>query len=120
MRCSEDMRPQRYGWAPGNYMCRCGGVGCKDKSREDQLFIGDKRATMCADCAYALPDPVPVDRVQNALGVIIMDNPDKVEQAKQRPELIGWFVGQTMKKLNGQADPDEVFEKAMLAFTGST
>jgi hypothetical protein len=65
MRCSEDMRPQRYGWAPGGYLARCGGVGCKDKAPQDQLFIGDKRATMCADCAYALPDPVPVDRVRN-------------------------------------------------------
>lgn len=50
-------RPPRYGWAPGRYFCRCHGEGCKDKSFEDQQFIGDKRATMCADCAYALPDP---------------------------------------------------------------
>jgi hypothetical protein len=51
---SEDMRPRRYGWAPGSYLSCCGGVGCKDKSPEDQLFMGDKRAIMCADCAYAL------------------------------------------------------------------
>jgi hypothetical protein len=53
------MRPQRHGWAPGGYLCKCHGAGCKDKSFEDAQFIGDKRATMCADCAYALPDPEP-------------------------------------------------------------
>jgi hypothetical protein len=26
---------------------------------EDKTFIGDKRAVICADCAYALPDPKP-------------------------------------------------------------
>jgi hypothetical protein len=40
-------------------MGRCYGAGCKDKSHSDALFIGDKRATSCADCAYALPWPPP-------------------------------------------------------------
>lgn len=83
---------------------------------EDKTFIGDKRAIICADCAYALPDEVPVDRAQNALAVLFLDSQDKWEQAKVRPELAGWFVGQVMKKLNGQADPDEVFAKVMAAF----
>jgi hypothetical protein len=45
-----DKRPKRFGWAPGSYMnnCQCG-----------ETFIGDKRAIMCADCAYALPDRDP-------------------------------------------------------------
>lgn len=54
-----DKRPQRYGWAPGKYMCRCHGDGCAKKPEDDRIFIGDKRATMCADCAYALPYPPP-------------------------------------------------------------
>jgi hypothetical protein len=41
----EDKRPKRKGWAPGDYFCRCG--ACNEQ------FIGDKRATTCADCAYA-------------------------------------------------------------------
>ena len=32
---------------------------------------------------------------------IIRDNPDKVQQARKRPELAGWFVGQVMKATNG-------------------
>jgi hypothetical protein len=55
-----DTRPQRHGWAPGDYLGPCRGAGCAHKPREERLFIGDKRAIMCADCAYALPDPVPV------------------------------------------------------------
>jgi hypothetical protein len=33
--------------------------------------IGDKRAIMCADCAYALPDPAPVDRGGRVVDIII-------------------------------------------------
>ena len=40
----EDDRPKRKGWAPGNYFNKCRKCECE--------FIGDKRAWMCADCAY--------------------------------------------------------------------
>lgn len=45
-----DARPQRYMWAPGKYLNTCKICSCQ--------FIGDKRAQDCADCAYALPEPV--------------------------------------------------------------
>ncbi len=41
----EDSRPQLGWWAPGGYLCRC--------RRCDDYFAGDKRAGICADCAYA-------------------------------------------------------------------
>lgn len=40
----EDHRPPRDGWCDGEYMCMC--FRCKTG------FIGDKRAVLCADCAY--------------------------------------------------------------------
>jgi hypothetical protein len=55
LRWKTDERPARHGWAPGEYMNNCRGPGCK--VLEDKTFIGAKRAMMCADCAYALPDP---------------------------------------------------------------
>jgi hypothetical protein len=55
----EDKRPQRFGWAPGSYVFVC--RGCKHNGGKDREIIGDKRAIMCADCAYALPDPVKVN-----------------------------------------------------------
>eukprot|EP00903_Cladosiphon_okamuranus_P001299 g1297.t1 len=39
---------------------------------------------------------------------IIGANPDKVEQAKAKPGLLGWFVGQVMKQSQGRANPQAV------------
>jgi len=39
---------------------------------------------------------------------IIAANPDKVEQAKAKPQLVGWFVGQVMKSSGGKANPQAV------------
>ncbi|MCS3881190.1 hypothetical protein [Bradyrhizobium elkanii] len=56
VRWKTDSRPQRHGWAPGEYIhARCVGQLCQEL--DDSSFIGAKRAIMCADCAYALPDP---------------------------------------------------------------
>lgn len=45
-----DDRPPKGGWAPGNYWNRCADCG--------EHFVGDKRAIICADCAYH-PTPKP-------------------------------------------------------------
>jgi len=39
---------------------------------------------------------------------IIADNPEKVAQAKDKPAVIGWFVGQAMKRSGGKANPQAV------------
>ncbi|MCB1492919.1 MAG: Asp-tRNA(Asn)/Glu-tRNA(Gln) amidotransferase GatCAB subunit B, partial [Rhodobiaceae bacterium] len=43
-----------------------------------------------------------------AVDAIIAANPDKVEQARAKPGLIGWFVGQVMKETGGKANPQAV------------
>jgi aspartyl-tRNA(Asn)/glutamyl-tRNA(Gln) amidotransferase subunit B len=35
--------------------------------------------------------------IEKAVDEIIAANPDKVEQAKAKPTMLGWFVGQVMK-----------------------
>ena len=45
-----------------------------------------------------------------AVDEIIAANPDKVEQAKAKPTLLGWFVGQVMKATGGKANPQAVNE----------
>ena len=40
--------------APGDYLFKC--HDCKHNAGKDRTCIGDKRAIMCADCAYALPE----------------------------------------------------------------
>jgi aspartyl-tRNA(Asn)/glutamyl-tRNA(Gln) amidotransferase subunit B len=46
--------------------------------------------------------------IEKAVDEVIAANPDKVEQAKEKPALIGWFVGQVMKATQGKASPQAV------------
>ena len=43
-----------------------------------------------------------------AVDAIIAANPDKVEQVKLKPTMLGWFVGQVMKQTGGKAAPAAV------------
>ena len=46
--------------------------------------------------------------IEKAVDDIIAANPDKVEQAKAKPSMLGWFVGQVMKSTGGKANPAAV------------
>jgi len=46
--------------------------------------------------------------IEAAIDQIIAANPDKVAQAKQKPTMLGWFVGQAMKATGGKANPQAV------------
>lgn len=46
--------------------------------------------------------------IEKAVDDIIAANPDKVEQAKAKPTLAGWFVGQVMRATGGKANPQAV------------
>ncbi len=46
--------------------------------------------------------------IEKAVDDIIAANPDKVEQAKAKPTMAGWFVGQVMKATGGKANPQAV------------
>jgi aspartyl-tRNA(Asn)/glutamyl-tRNA(Gln) amidotransferase subunit B len=48
--------------------------------------------------------------IEKAVDDVISANPDKVEQAKLKPTLAGWFVGQVMKATGGKANPQAVNE----------
>ncbi|MGE0849481.1 MAG: Asp-tRNA(Asn)/Glu-tRNA(Gln) amidotransferase subunit GatB [Hyphomicrobiaceae bacterium] len=48
--------------------------------------------------------------IEKAVDAIIAANPDKVEQAKAKPAVLGWFVGQVMKATGGKANPQAVNE----------
>ena len=39
---------------------------------------------------------------------VIAANPEKAEQAKAKPAMLGWFVGQVMKASGGKANPQAV------------
>jgi aspartyl-tRNA(Asn)/glutamyl-tRNA(Gln) amidotransferase subunit B len=46
--------------------------------------------------------------IEKVVDDIVGKNPDKVEQARNNPKLIGWFVGQVMKASGGKANPQAV------------
>jgi len=48
--------------------------------------------------------------IEKAIDDIIAANPDKVAQAKAKPSMLGWFVGQVMKATGGKANPAAVNE----------
>jgi aspartyl-tRNA(Asn)/glutamyl-tRNA(Gln) amidotransferase subunit B len=48
--------------------------------------------------------------IEKAVDEVIAANPDKVEQARAKPTLAGWFVGQVMKATGGKANPQAVNE----------
>ncbi len=48
--------------------------------------------------------------IEKAVDEIIAANPDKAEQAKAKPNLLSWFVGQVMKSTGGKANPAAVNE----------
>ena len=46
--------------------------------------------------------------IEKAVDEVMAANPDKVAQAKEKPALAGWFVGQVMKATGGKASPQAV------------
>ncbi|HVI29147.1 Asp-tRNA(Asn)/Glu-tRNA(Gln) amidotransferase subunit GatB [Hansschlegelia sp.] len=46
--------------------------------------------------------------IEKVVDEVIAANPEKVEQARAKPTLIGWFVGQVMKASGGKANPQAV------------
>ena len=66
---------------------------------------GDPRAIVEARGLRQVTDTGAIER---AVDEIIARNPDKVEQAKTKPAVIGWFVGQVMKSSGGKANPQTV------------
>ena len=66
---------------------------------------GDPRAIVEARGMKQVTD---TGAIEKAVDEIISANPDKVEQAKAKPTLAGWFVGQVMKATGGKANPQAV------------
>ncbi len=46
--------------------------------------------------------------IEAIIDEVIAENPDKVEQVKEKPKMAGWFVGQVMQKSGGKANPQAV------------
>jgi aspartyl-tRNA(Asn)/glutamyl-tRNA(Gln) amidotransferase subunit B len=58
--------------------------------------------------ARGLKQVTDTGEIERAVDAIIAANPDKVKQAKTKPAVVGWFVGQVMKSSGGKANPQTV------------
>jgi aspartyl-tRNA(Asn)/glutamyl-tRNA(Gln) amidotransferase subunit B len=58
--------------------------------------------------ARGLKQVTDTGAIEKAVDDVIAANPEKVEQAKAKPNLAGWFVGQVMKATGGKASPQAV------------
>jgi aspartyl-tRNA(Asn)/glutamyl-tRNA(Gln) amidotransferase subunit B len=68
---------------------------------------GDPRAIVESRGMKQVTDTSAIEKV---IDEVIAANPDKVEQAKLKPSMAGWFVGQVMKASGGKANPAAVNE----------
>jgi aspartyl-tRNA(Asn)/glutamyl-tRNA(Gln) amidotransferase subunit B len=66
---------------------------------------GDPRALVEARGMKQVTDLGAIEKVVDD---IVAANPDKVAQAKAKPQLVAWFVGQVMKSSGGKANPQAV------------
>jgi aspartyl-tRNA(Asn)/glutamyl-tRNA(Gln) amidotransferase subunit B len=66
---------------------------------------GDPRALVEARGMKQVTD---LGAIEKAVDEIIAANPDKAAQARAKPQLVGWFVGQVMKSSGGKANPQSV------------
>ena len=68
---------------------------------------GDPRAIVEA---RGLKQVTDLGAIEGQVDAIVAANPDKVAQAREKPAMIGWFVGQVMKASGGKANPQAVNE----------
>jgi aspartyl-tRNA(Asn)/glutamyl-tRNA(Gln) amidotransferase subunit B len=66
---------------------------------------GDPHAIVEARGMKQVTDLAAIEKVVDD---IIASNADKAEQAKAKPAMVGWFVGQVMKASGGKANPQAV------------
>ncbi|MCP3470451.1 Asp-tRNA(Asn)/Glu-tRNA(Gln) amidotransferase subunit GatB [Bradyrhizobium sp. CCGUVB1N3] len=66
---------------------------------------GDPRALVESRGMKQVTDLSAIERVVDD---IIAANPDKAAQVKDKPQSLGWFVGQVMKSSGGKANPQAV------------
>jgi aspartyl-tRNA(Asn)/glutamyl-tRNA(Gln) amidotransferase subunit B len=66
---------------------------------------GDPRAIVEA---RGLKQVTDLGAIEKVVDEIVAQNPDKAEQVRANPKLLGWFVGQAMKASGGKANPQAV------------
>jgi aspartyl-tRNA(Asn)/glutamyl-tRNA(Gln) amidotransferase subunit B len=75
----------------------------------ERMWAGEGAPTAIVE-KHGLVQVTDTGAIEAAIDEIMAANPDKVESAKEKPQAIGWFVGQVMKATGGKANPAAVNE----------
>ena len=59
---------------------------------------------------HGLKQVTDTGAIEKVVDEIIAANPEQVEKVKEKPQTLGWFVGQVMKASGGKANPKAVNE----------
>ena len=69
-----------------------------ETKKNPKLIVEEKDLSQITDESY----------IETIVDKIIESNIDKVAEVREKPKLIGWFVGQVMKESQGKANPAKV------------
>jgi aspartyl-tRNA(Asn)/glutamyl-tRNA(Gln) amidotransferase subunit B len=75
----------------------------------EHMWAGEGRPAQIVE-ARGLVQINDTGAIEAAIDKLIAANPDKAEAVKEKPQAIGWFVGQVMKETGGKANPATVNE----------
>ena len=73
----------------------------------DHMWAGEGAPAAIVE-KHGLVQVTDLGAIEAAIDAIIAANPDKAAAVKERPQAIGWFVGQVMKETGGKANPAAV------------
>jgi aspartyl-tRNA(Asn)/glutamyl-tRNA(Gln) amidotransferase subunit B len=73
----------------------------------EHMWAGEGRPAQIVE-ARGLVQINDTGAIEAAIDKLIAANPDKAAAVKEKPQAIGWFVGQVMKETGGKANPATV------------
>ena len=73
----------------------------------DHMWAGEGAPSAIVE-KHGLVQVTDTGAIAAAIDKIIAANPDKAEAVKDRPQALGWFVGQVMRETGGKANPAAV------------
>ena len=74
-----------------------------------RMIAGEGEAAAIVE-KHGLKQVTDTGAIEKVVDEIIAANPEQVEKVKEKPQTLGWFVGQVMKASGGKANPKAVNE----------
>jgi aspartyl-tRNA(Asn)/glutamyl-tRNA(Gln) amidotransferase subunit B len=72
-----------------------------------RMIAGEGEAAAIVE-KHGLKQVTDTGAIEKVVDEIIAANPEQVEKVKEKPQTLGWFVGQVMKASGGKANPKAV------------